>query len=208
MLIMQKIRSVLAASIALALWGCGSSGSSDNTSHRPLNHPAAPAGQGAAETVPLPAVPAFADNAATNQRGDARYATLDTNAGVRVLATYLNVWKPLTQIVDAGVTAPANGVSGRCRISMDGVPNDGTPDGTIANSTAHAANIDYVVKATAARTPGRRYRRIWMIAVVGLQRDRRPGAADRRMAHRCAASHQYYQCGSGCEHRAVQRQRQ
>ena len=154
MLIMQKIRSVLAASIALALWGCGSSGSTDNAVTEPLIIPAAPADQGAAETVPLPAVPAFADNAATNQRGDARYATLDTNAGVRVLATYLNVWKPLTQIVDAGVTAPANGSFPAVVASTwTGVPNDGTPDGTIASSTAHAANIDYVVKATAARTP-------------------------------------------------------
>ncbi|WP_339940448.1 acid phosphatase [Undibacterium luofuense] len=153
MRIMQKIRSVLAASIALALWGCGSSGSSDTSVKEPLIIPAAPADQGAAEIVPVPAVPAFADNAATNQRGDARYATLDTNAGVRVLGTYLNIWKPLTQIVDAGVTAPANGnFPAVVASTWTGVPNDGTPDGTIVSSTLHTANIDYVAKATAART--------------------------------------------------------
>jgi autotransporter-associated beta strand protein len=154
MRIMQKIRSVLAASIALALWGCGSSGSSDTSVAEPLIIPAAPADQGAAEIVPVPSVPAFVDNAATNQRGDARYATLDTNAGVRVLGTYLNIWKPLTQIVDAGVTAPANGnFPAVVASTWTGVPNDGTPDGTIVSSTLHTANIDYVAKATAARTP-------------------------------------------------------
>ena len=49
----------------------------------------------------------FVDNVASNQRGDARYATAATNAGVRVLIGMLDIWKPLTEIVDAGVTAPA-----------------------------------------------------------------------------------------------------
>ena len=39
----------------------------------------------------------------------ARYATLETNAGVRVLAGMLDIWIPLTQLVDAGQTAPAVG---------------------------------------------------------------------------------------------------
>jgi len=116
--------------------------------------PAAPADQGAAETAPIPAVPAFVDTAATNQRGDARYATLQTNAGVRVLSGMLDIWKPLTEIVDAGVTAPAvDGFPAVVASTWTGLPNDGTPGGTIVNAQVHNANIDYVVQATRNRTP-------------------------------------------------------
>jgi len=141
-------RNLLALSIALALSACGG-GSSDE----PLVIPAAPADQGAAEVVALPTVTAFIDTAATNQRGDARYATLSTNAGVRVLGGFFEIWKPLTEIVDAGVSAPAvDGFPAVAPSTWSGVPNDGTPDGKVVNATVHQANIDYVVKATANRT--------------------------------------------------------
>jgi autotransporter-associated beta strand protein len=139
---------VLAVSIALALSACGSS-SEDQV----LVVPAAPADQGAAEVAAVPTVTAFVDTIATNQRGDARYATLATNAGVRVLGGFLSVWKPLTEIVDAGQTAPAvDGFPAVTASIWSGVPNDGNPDGTVVNAAVHAANIDYVVKATASRT--------------------------------------------------------
>jgi len=140
---------ILALSIALALSACGGS------SEEPLVIPAAPADQGAAEVVPLPAVTAaFVDTIATNQRGDARYATLSTNAGVRILGGFLEIWKPLAEIVDAGVTAPAvDGFPAVVPSTWSGVPNDGSPDGKIVNAAVHQANIDYVVKATANRTP-------------------------------------------------------
>jgi autotransporter-associated beta strand protein len=139
---------VLAFSVALALSACGS-----NSEDQPLVIPAAPADQGAAEVVAVPAATAFVDTAATNQRGDARYATLATNAGVRVLGGFLAVWKPLTEIVDAGVTAPAvDGFSAVTASTWSGVPNDGNPDGTIVNAAVHAANIAYVVNATANRS--------------------------------------------------------
>ncbi|MFC0169126.1 phosphatase PAP2 family protein [Pseudoduganella danionis] len=138
----------MAVSIALALSGCGS-----NVEDQPLVIPSAPADQGAAEVVPVPAVTAFVDTAATNQRGDARYATLATNAGVRVLGGFLQIWKPLTEIVDAGVTAPAvDGFPAVQASKWSGVPNDGTPDGMVLNAAVHAANIGYVVTATASRT--------------------------------------------------------
>ena len=147
---MQLISSrphIMALSVALALSACG--GSSDE----PLVIPAAPADQGAAEVVPLPTVTAFVDTIATNQRGDARYATLSTNAGVRVLGGFLDIWKPLTEIVDAGVTAPArDGFPAVVASSWSGVPNDGNPDGKVVNAAVHQANIDYVVKATTSRT--------------------------------------------------------
>ena len=138
---------ILALGIALALSACG--GSSDE----PLVIPAAPADQGAAEVVPLPSATAFVDTIATNQRGDARYATLATNAGVRVLGGFLDIWKPLTEIVDAGVSAPAvDGFPAVVASAWSGVPNDGTPDGKVVNATVHQANIDYVIKATTNRT--------------------------------------------------------
>jgi autotransporter-associated beta strand protein len=139
---------VLAFSVALALSACSS-----NSEDQPLVIPAAPADQGAAEVVAVPAAAAFVDTAATNQRGDARYATLATNAGVRVLGGFLAVWKPLTEIVDAGVTAPAvDGFPAVTASTWSGVPNDGNPDGTIVNAAVHAANIAYVVNATANRS--------------------------------------------------------
>jgi len=140
---------LLALSIALALSACGGS----NTEDQPLVIPAAPADQGAAETVAVPSATAFVDTIATNQRGDARYATVATNAGVRVLSGFLSIWKPLTEIVDAGQTAPAvDGFPAVAASTWSGVPGDGTPDGTILNAAVHQANIDYVVKATSNRT--------------------------------------------------------
>lgn len=139
---------ILALSIAVALSACGGS-STDEV----LVIPAAPADQGAPEVAAVPAATAFVDTIATNQRGDARYATLATNAGVRVLGGFLSIWKPLTEIVDAGQTAPAvDGFPAVVASSWTGVPGDGTPDGTVLNAAVHQANIDYVVKATASRT--------------------------------------------------------
>ncbi|MHA4868470.1 phosphatase PAP2 family protein [Duganella sp. PWIR1] len=139
---------MMALSIALALSACGGS-----NSEAPLVIPAAPADQGAAETVAVPSATAFVDTVATNQRGDARYATLNTNAAVRILGGFLNVWKPLTEIVDAGVTAPAvDGFPAVVASTWTGVPGDGTPDGKVVNAAVHQANIDYVVKATTGRS--------------------------------------------------------
>ncbi|ELX13455.1 hypothetical protein Jab_1c20840 [Janthinobacterium sp. HH01] len=139
---------ILALSIGLALSACGGS-----STEEPLVIPAAPADQGTAEVAPLPSATAFVDTIATNQRGDARYATLATNAGVRILGGFLNVWKPLTEIVDAGVTAPAvDGFPAVVASTWTGEPNDGTPDGKVVNAAVHQANIDYVIKATANRT--------------------------------------------------------
>jgi autotransporter-associated beta strand protein len=138
---------ILALSIAAALSACG------GDHEDPLVIPAAPADQGAAEVVAVPSATAFVDTVATNQRGDARYATLNTNAGVRILGGFLNIWKPLTEIVDAGVTAPAvDAFPAVVASTWTGVPNDGSPDGSVVNAAVHQANIDYVVKATTSRS--------------------------------------------------------
>ncbi|WP_426192485.1 phosphatase PAP2 family protein [Massilia sp. DWR3-1-1] len=149
---LRRLPLAIAISALLALSACGGS-NSGNPADAALVLPAPPADQGVADSAPLPAAPAFVDNVASNQRGDARYATLATNAGVRVLGGMLAIWKPLTEIVDAGNSAPAvDGFPAVVASSWTGVPNDGSNGGTIVNAAVHNANIDYVVKATASRS--------------------------------------------------------
>jgi autotransporter-associated beta strand protein len=120
-----------------------------------LTIPAAPAGTGATDSAPVSdetAVPPYVDYAFTNQRGDARYATLATNAGVRVVSGFLDLWKPSTLLVDAGVTAAANGSFPAIAASTwTGIPGDAT-DGTALNSSVLGANVQYVVTATSGRS--------------------------------------------------------
>ena len=132
-----------------ALSACG--GSDDAA----LTVPAAPAGSGTTDSAPVSdetTVLPYVDYAATNQRGDARYATLSTNAGVRVVSGFLDLWKPSTLLVDAGVTAAANGSFPAITASTwSGIPGDAT-DGTVLNSAVLGANIQYVVTATGGRS--------------------------------------------------------
>ncbi|MCQ4384248.1 hypothetical protein NO136_20495, partial [Clostridioides difficile] len=64
---------VAALSSAIVLAACG--GGDDVTSPGTIAAavPAPPADPGFVDSAPLPSVPAFVDNIATNQRGDARY---------------------------------------------------------------------------------------------------------------------------------------
>lgn len=154
---LRRLPLAIAIGAVLALSACGGSDhddADDKAADSALVIPAAPADQGVADTAPLPSAVAFVDSVATNQRGDARYATLATNAGVRVLGGMLDIWKPLTEIVDAGNSAPAvDGFAAVVQSSWTGVPNDGTAGGAIVNAQVHNANIEYVVKATRSRTP-------------------------------------------------------
>ncbi|WP_057391895.1 acid phosphatase [Ralstonia solanacearum] len=142
---------------ALALTACG--GGDDNTTGDSTVAtvqaiPAPPADPGFVDSAPVAtSVPAFVDNIATNQRGDARYVTLGTNAGVRLFTRFLDLWQPLTEIVDAGVSAPANGSFPAVVASTwTGLPNDGTAGGTQLNLPVLNANVQYVVSATTGRT--------------------------------------------------------
>jgi len=138
----------LAISAGFLMAGCGDGDA-------PWTTPAAPTGLGSVDTAAVPneaTVLPFVDNAATNQRGDARYATLATNAGVRVAAGFLDIWTPSSLVVDAGVSAAANGSFPAVVASTwTGIPGDST-DGTVRNASVHAANIQYVVTATTNRT--------------------------------------------------------
>lgn len=134
---------------------CG--GSSDSVvATATLVIPDAPKGSGVTDSAPVAdesKVLPYVDFAYTNQRGDARYATLQTNAGVRVVAGFLQLWQPRSLLVDAGSPAAANGSFPAVTASdWTGVPGDAT-DGKVLNTTIHNANIQYVVDATKVRTP-------------------------------------------------------
>ncbi|MGN7874591.1 phosphatase PAP2 family protein [Roseateles sp. 22389] len=139
---------------ALLLGACSSD--DDDSQDQPLVIPAAPQGLGTTDSAAVQdetQVPPFIDNIASNQRGDARYATLQTNAGVRVVSGFLDIWQPSTLLVDAGASAPArDGFAAVAASSWSGLPGDAT-DGKVLNAAVHAANVQYVVDATARRTP-------------------------------------------------------
>lgn len=147
--------AALAALLSLAACGGGDDddgGSASEGGTPVLAVPSAPAGLGYADSAPVPDVPAFVDNAATNQRGDARYATLETNAGVRVLAGFLDVWQPATLLVDAGVDAPGrDGFPAIAASAWTGLPGDAT-DGLVKNAQVHAENIAFSTRITLDRT--------------------------------------------------------
>ncbi|RQZ68365.1 phosphatase PAP2 family protein [Burkholderia sp. Bp9004] len=144
---------VAALSSAIVLAACGGGDDVASTTATSAAMPAPPADPGFVDSAPVPSVPAFVDNIATNQRGDARYATLSTNAAVRVVSRFLDLWQPATMLVDAGVSAPANGAFPAISPSTcSGLPGSGTPCGTILNDTVLNANVQYVINATTART--------------------------------------------------------
>ncbi|PRE16150.1 phosphatase PAP2 family protein [Burkholderia multivorans] len=145
---------VAALSAAIVLAACGGGDDVTSTGTTAAAVPAPPADPGFVDSAPIPSAPAFVDNVATNQRGDARYATLSTNAAVRVLSRFLDLWQPSTMLVDAGVTAPAIGAFPAISPSpCSGLPNSGVPCGTILNDAVLSANVQYVINATTARTP-------------------------------------------------------
>ncbi|MDR8052443.1 phosphatase PAP2 family protein [Burkholderia cenocepacia] len=145
---------VAVLSSALVLAACGGGDDVTSTGTIAAAVPAPPADPGFVDSAPIPSAPAFVDNVATNQRGDARYATLSTNAAVRVLSRFLDLWQPATMLVDAGVSAPANGAFPAISPSTcSGLPNSGVPCGTILNDAVLSANVQYVANATTARTP-------------------------------------------------------
>ncbi|NTZ88640.1 phosphatase PAP2 family protein [Burkholderia metallica] len=145
---------VAALSSAIVLAACGGGDDVTSTGTIAAAVPAPPADPGFVDSAPIPSAPAFVDNVATNQRGDARYATLSTNAAVRVLSRFLDLWQPSTMLVDAGVTASANGAFPAISPSTcSGLPNSGVSCGTILNDAVLSANVQYVINATTARTP-------------------------------------------------------
>lgn len=111
--------------------GCNDSNSSDDNSAANQEIPAAPKGVGFEDTAPVPSnITTIVDSWTTNQRGDARYATVETNAGVRVLSGFLDVWTPSSLFVDAGQSAEArDGFPAVVASNWTGLPGDST-DGT------------------------------------------------------------------------------
>lgn len=135
---------------ALTLTACGSS---DNPPATAATVPAPPADPGFVDSASIPTVPAFVDNVASNQRNDAHYATLDTNAGVRIVERFLDLWQPSTMVVDAGASAAAvDGFPAVVASTCSGLVNSGTPCGTVLNSTVLGQNTQFVVNETTSRT--------------------------------------------------------
>lgn len=141
---------VLLLASALSLTACNNDSGYDDSI---TALPAEPAGLGSTDTAPLPSTVAYVDTGASNQRNNPCQVTLETNAGVRVLQGFLDVWTPSSPKVDAGVTlAAANGCPAVTPSPWSGIPGDAT-DGSVKNAAVHAANINYVKAATQARTP-------------------------------------------------------
>jgi autotransporter-associated beta strand protein len=146
-----SLHAALVSSV-LMLTACGGDDVTNNGSTN-ASAPAAPPDPKFVDSAPVPDVPAFVDNIATNQRGDARFATVGTNAGVRLVSRYLDLWLPLTLLVDAGVSAPAVGTFPAIVASTwTGRPMDGSPNGTILNAPVLAQNIQFAVDETTNRT--------------------------------------------------------
>lgn len=141
--------SFIALCIMLTLSACGG----DGVQRSAVVVPAPPADPGFVDSASIPPVPAFVDNAASNQRNDAHFATLDTNAGVRVVARFLDLWQPSTMIVDAGAAAPAvDGFPAVVASTCSGLVNSGTPCGTVLNAAVLGQNTQFVVNETVSRT--------------------------------------------------------
>ena len=146
----RPLSSFIVLCAMLTLSACGSS---DDVQSSAAVVPAPPADPGIVDSASIPPVPAFVDNAASNQRNDAHFATLDTNAGVRVVARFLDLWQPSTMIVDAGATAPAvDGFPAVVASTCSGIVNSGTPCGTVLNAAVLGQNTQFVVNETVSRT--------------------------------------------------------
>ena len=154
MLFQPPARRPLSTFVALcSLLALGACGSSDELQSSAAVAPAPPADPGFVDSASIPPVPAFVDNAASNQRNDAHFATLDTNAGVRVVARFLDLWQPSTMIVDAGASAPAvDGFPAVIASTCSGLINSGTACGTILNAAVLNQNTQFVVNETVSRT--------------------------------------------------------
>lgn len=145
--------------LLLSLAACGGGGGSGDvgdSSSAALVIPAAPAGLGHSDSAPVQAaVLAYVDTGDTNIHSAATaadgtsancHATVATNAGVRLLRRYLDLWTPATLLVDAGVTSSANDCQTITQYTGNGM------DGTILNATVHAGNIQYSIDVTSVRT--------------------------------------------------------
>ncbi|TJZ91425.1 autotransporter domain-containing protein [Paracoccus gahaiensis] len=97
-------------------------------------------------------VPSFMETGFTNERGDPRYLTRETNAGVRLLDGFLDIWEPRTPFVDADNTvAPGFGFPGVTPSDWDGLAGSPT-DGRILDQAVHNHNIGHVERITRTRT--------------------------------------------------------
>ncbi|ATA21708.1 autotransporter-associated beta strand protein [Gibbsiella quercinecans] len=151
----KRLLTLALAGAMTLLAACDNNSSNSGPTDNAVETAKPPVGLGQVETAPVQnesTVLPFVDYAYTNQRGDARYATQETNAGVRVLAGFLKVWEPSSLLVDADVSAEArDGFPAVVKSSWTGIPGDAT-DGRVLDTVVHDENIDFSMRTTTSRT--------------------------------------------------------
>ncbi|MFT4198601.1 MAG: phosphatase PAP2 family protein [Pseudoxanthomonas sp.] len=146
----------------MSLTACGggddsSSSSSDSSSY---TVPDAPSDPDYVDSAPVDtSVTAFVDTYYTNVTGDACHATEDTNAGVRLLRGFLDIWDPISHYTNASSSLSAStdeDTGAACAaVASSGWDGEALTGGTIKNESVLYSAIDYVVSVTNSRTDAR-----------------------------------------------------
>jgi autotransporter-associated beta strand protein len=149
----RKYTRIAALSSLAFLAACG--GHTDS-----LTVPAAPADPSTVDSAAVnTSVPAYVDTYYTNLADNSCYATESTNAAVRALKGFLDLWTPITPYVDAdtytgsALAAATDPDTGAACASVPVSTWDGTASsgGTILNSAIISANTAYVETVAASR---------------------------------------------------------
>jgi autotransporter-associated beta strand protein len=122
--------------------------------------PAAPADPTTVDSAPVnTSVPAYVDTYYTNLADNSCYDTVSTNAAIRALKGFLDLWTPVTSYVDAdtysgtGLAASTDPDTGVACASIPVSTWNGTASsgGTILNSDIISTNTKYVETVAASR---------------------------------------------------------
>ncbi|MDE1184838.1 phosphatase PAP2 family protein [Paraburkholderia sp.] len=149
----------IASFVSLALLSaCGGSNSATTASSTTV--PSAPADPSTVDSAPVnTSVPAYVDTYYTNLADNSCYDSVTTNAAVRALKGFLDLWTPVTAYVDAdtysgsGLSASTDPDTGVACASVPASTWDGTASsgGTILNSSIISTNTSYVESVAASR---------------------------------------------------------
>jgi autotransporter-associated beta strand protein len=157
----NKYTQIAALSSLAFLAACGGNTDSlTNSTTSSIAVPSAPADPVTVDSAPVnTSVPAYVDTYYTNLADNSCYATQSTNAAVRALKGFLDLWTPVTSYVDADTytgSALAAGTDPDTGATCASVPAsawDGTASsgGTILNSAIISTNTKYVETVAASR---------------------------------------------------------
>ena len=156
----RSIQAAAFASLALLSACGGSSNSLTAATTSSTAVPAAPADPGTVDSAPVnTSVPAYVDTYYTNLADNSCYDAVSTNAAIRAVKGFLDVWTPVTSYVDAdtysgtGLSASTDTDTGAACASVpvstwNGMASSG---GTILNSDIISTNTKYVETVAASR---------------------------------------------------------